>query len=504
MFAAVLVWGAPGALADTTVIGEQSLVPNMGSSDQLGQNIPVFQGDAGAGYVLSAPRAGTIASWSFLSGGVATGKHFELVVLAPTDQTGMGWRLIATSSPVAVTTQTSTDAVNGPFPVQIPIDVGQRIALMPVDDSYTPIETGTQGVDGIRYFSQPFAGGLGSSQQIAPGSSADNAQLVPIQATEVFSGSPLPPQNTQLPSVSGTARQFETLTGDPGLWQNGVTGFTYAWLRCTADGTACAPVPGSNSTAYTLTRTDVGFTIRFQVIASNDGGDSQPTVSAPTAVVQRGVITAKLTLSPNPTCTGVLTTFDGSQSVSPDGIKSYSFRVIDLWGALVEQVGAGSALVSRREDLAEDSVNLAALTLTLPDGQTNIYFGDHDAQWLIDNFAGPAVVSDKPTSQETFDWNRAAIHPPNPSTLARDPVGVVLVVTDFAGHTARTFAVLNFAQHVSYDSRATCPQRVRILQVPIALLAGLVSFGKGSGQMQTTAGCQTRVACVGTITVVAG
>jgi hypothetical protein len=130
---------------------------------------------------------------------VATGKHFELAVLAPTDNTGMGWRLIATSAPVAVTTATGSDAVNGPFRVQIPIDVGERIALMPVDDLSTPIEAGTQGADGLRYFSQPFNGGLGSSQQVA--STADNT--------------------------------------------------------------------------YTLTNRDIGFTMRFQVTASNSDGDSQ-------------------------------------------------------------------------------------------------------------------------------------------------------------------------------------------------------------------------------------
>jgi hypothetical protein len=49
----------------------------------------------------------------------------------------------------------------------------------------------------------------------------------------------------------------------------------------------------------------------------------------------------------------------------------------------------------------------------------------HDAQWLIANFAGPAVVSAQPTITESFDWNRGAIDDPNntlgpgPSTAAR-------------------------------------------------------------------------------------
>ena len=65
---ALLVWAPGSALADTTVIGEQNLVANMGTDDATGQNVPVLQGGGGADYVLSSPVAGTITSWSFLSG----------------------------------------------------------------------------------------------------------------------------------------------------------------------------------------------------------------------------------------------------------------------------------------------------------------------------------------------------------------------------------------------------------------------------------------------------
>ena len=507
---AMLVWWVPSAVADTTVIGEQNLVPNAATIDQLGQNIPVFQGDAGGGYVLSSPRAGTITSWSFLSGGAATGSHFELAVLAPTDQTGTGWRLLALSSPVAVSSAMGTDAVNGPFPVSIPIDVGERIALVPVDDANVPIESGTQNVDGIRFFSAPFAS-LGSSQDVV--STADSGQVVPIQATVTFAGAPLAPANTTLPSISGTARQFETLTGDPGLWQNGVDSFTYSWLRCAPDGTGCVTVPQSNSTMYTLTRSDVGFAMRFQVIASNGGGDSQPSLSTPTAVVQPGVITAKLTVFPNPSCTGVPTALSASGSVSPDGIKSYSFRIVDLWAAIQQDAVDNPQFPIFDEGAAYLRVLQYVTAFSLPDGGTgelgDLFAPPHDVRYLTDHFAGPAIVTGaaQPTITETFTWNRAAIYTlgdPNvhsPNTLARDAVGVVLVVTDYAGHTAQAFAPLTFAQHLSSDSRAACrtPQLSPFLSS--AVLQARVLF-RGS-QLSTTARCQTRVACIGTITVTA-
>jgi len=506
--AVALLWDAPAAVADTTVIGEQNLVPNAANIDQLGQDIPVFQGDASEGYVLSSPRAGTITSWSFLSGGVATGKQFELAVLASTDQTGTGWSLIATSAPVAIATATGTDAVNGPFPAQIPIDVGQRIALLPVDDTNTPIETGTPNVDGIRFFAQPFTA-IGTSQDIVSG--ADSGQVVPIQATVAFTGPPLPPLNTTPPTVTGTARQFEILTGDPGQWQGGVDTFTYTWFYCAPDGTNCVAVPQSNSTKYTLARSDVGFAMRFQVVASNGGGASQPALSLPTAVVQPGVVTAKLAVSPSPSCTGVPTGFTASGSVSPDGIKSYSFQFIDLRAAIEQDAVDHPESPIVDEIAAEDRERLYTSILGLPDGGAAVdpaqLLGLHDGPYLAEHFPGPTVVTADKSISQIFNWDRAAISNPNapylslpPGTLARDDLGVLLVVTDNAGHTARAFAGLEFAQFLSSDSRAACNKSQRPRFLSGSVLAARVLFR--GGQLSTTARCRSRVACVGTVTVV--
>jgi hypothetical protein len=167
--------------AATVTVGESDLIANAGTTDAIGEGIPVFQGDAGGNYVLASPVAGTLVSWSFLSGGAQTGSQYVLRVLRPDDSSGANWRAVGTSAVATVTSAGSTDAVNGPFTTSLAVAAGDRVALQPVNGTTgTPQEAGTVGQDGIRYF--PGAVQDGSSAAIAPGSSADNGQVVPIQA----------------------------------------------------------------------------------------------------------------------------------------------------------------------------------------------------------------------------------------------------------------------------------------------------------------------------------
>lgn len=103
--------------------------------------------------------------------------------------------------------------------------------------------------------------------------------------TAVVQGASVPPSNTALPTISGTAQLGQTLTSTTGTW-SGSTPMTYTrqWQRCDTSGAACAPISGAIASTYVLVSADVGHTLRVSITASNTVGSATAS-SAHTAVV---------------------------------------------------------------------------------------------------------------------------------------------------------------------------------------------------------------------------
>jgi fibronectin type 3 domain-containing protein len=90
-----------------------------------------------------------------------------------------------------------------------------------------------------------------------------------------------PPSNTALPTVTGTARDGETVTADPGTWSAiGSVQYAYQWRRCDAAGASCADIPGATQKTYVLGPGDVGTTVRVSVTATNSVGSSTASSAA--------------------------------------------------------------------------------------------------------------------------------------------------------------------------------------------------------------------------------
>ena len=96
---------------------------------------------------------------------------------------------------------------------------------------------------------------------------------------------PLPPVNTSPPTISGLAKQGQTLLKAHGGWGNDPTSYSSQWQDCDSSGNSCAAIAGASAPTYTLTASDVGHTIRVAESASNAAGTGGPVSSAQTAVV---------------------------------------------------------------------------------------------------------------------------------------------------------------------------------------------------------------------------
>jgi hypothetical protein len=190
------------------------------------------------------------------------------------------------------------------------------------------------------------------------------------------------PQVVTPPTISGTAQEGKTLTGDRGDWSEKPTSFSYRWLRCGKNGGNCGGISGATATRYALTSADVAHTVRFRVLASN--ADGQTTAdSVPTAVIQKA--TAPTPTPPSNGCPAgnpkqvakmslptklIVDRFESNPSVLGSGTQSFTLRVHvtstspcggDVQGALVY----GTATPFNQFTITEqptDSTGWASLT----------------------------------------------------------------------------------------------------------------------------------------------
>lgn len=117
------------------------------------------------------------------------------------------------------------------------------------------------------------------------------------------------PDNTTLPTLSGTVEVGQTIEGDKGTWLN-ATSFTYQWKRSDNNGNNFGDVSGQTSASYTLTQADVGKRLLLEVTAHKGSKSAVKNTAATIAVPS----TAPAFTTP-PTINGV---FYSGQTVHAD------------------------------------------------------------------------------------------------------------------------------------------------------------------------------------------
>src|SRR5438132_195971 len=115
---------------------------------------------------------------------------------------------------------------------------------------------GSEGCRGNRQKVQETASNAGGSS--APATSEATAVVVPP-----------PPAIVKPPTITGEARQGQTLTEHPGEWTNNPTSYAYQWQQCDGEGNSCKPISGATKQEYVPVEGDVGHRIRVQEQATN-------------------------------------------------------------------------------------------------------------------------------------------------------------------------------------------------------------------------------------------
>jgi hypothetical protein len=97
---------------------------------------------------------------------------------------------------------------------------------------------------------------------------------------------PPAPTNTVAPKISGSPVEGETLRATEGTWKGAPTSYAYQWEDCFSLGEeGCLYVSEATDPTYVLQASDVGYTMRVVVSATNAGGYT-PATSAATAEVE--------------------------------------------------------------------------------------------------------------------------------------------------------------------------------------------------------------------------
>jgi hypothetical protein len=243
----------------------------------------------------------------------------------------------------------------------------------------------------------------------ASGSKSATSAPTPVVAPAIEPATA--PWNTGLPTVSGSPNQDSTLNGSNGSWSGTAPiAYAYEWQRCDSVGSNCSSVNGATEQTYLLSAADVGFTLRFVVTATNDGGSTSAS-SAPTVAVSPTAQPPLNTIPPSITGTAEVDSVLGASAgtwtgTSPIGY-TYQWRRCDSVGANCSSI-SGATGSTYQIDYADGGSTLRVLVTAVNVVGSNVAMSAQTAVvpsvYPASYFSGPAGANNilPPTARGAF------------------------------------------------------------------------------------------------------
>lgn len=253
--------------------------------------------------------------------------------------------------------------VAAPGCAQVPVFQRDSSGALVRDGSGMPIPNGYGGECGTSMAS-PFTAGL-AALALSGDSLASGAQIqAAIESSATLTGVDTvhgrvdalalfhtlgianAPTNLTLPSLIGTARDGETLSGSTGSFSGGALQFSRQWQRAGGDGVWTA-IAGATDATYTLSAADVGDTVRLSVTATNPLGSSSA-VSAASVTVSAApaTITGAVALSGVERDASILTATATVGGTAPVGVSYLWQRFGVTWTTISGASGPSYMLSS--------------------------------------------------------------------------------------------------------------------------------------------------------------
>ena len=285
-------------ITGTARVGETLTADTSGISDAEGVDNAVFahrwiaggadiEGATGSSYTIAAEDEGLVIQvWVSFTDDAGNAETLSSVATSPVEaaspppnRSATGLPGIVGSARVGSTLTVDTSAIADADGMQDVVFRYQWIAG----------ESGISGASQKSYTLTSDEEGLTIRVRVSFSDDAGNAETLSSVATSPVEAASPPPNRsaTGLPSIVGSARVGSTLTVDTsaiadadGL-QDVV--FRYQWI--VHDGRSHTAIDGARGSSYTLVESDQGQRIRILVIFTDDEGNTETLVSAPTATV---------------------------------------------------------------------------------------------------------------------------------------------------------------------------------------------------------------------------